>query len=145
MTQYPPEQPPPPPTGGAYGAHHVDESKPGRGMAIAALVLGILALLLCWTVIGGILLGLIALVLGIVAAVKARKGRARGAGMAITGAVLGAIGLILAGVLVAVGVSILNSESGQNLQDCLEDAGNDDAAVEQCQQEFEGDLEDQLG
>jgi lysylphosphatidylglycerol synthetase-like protein (DUF2156 family) len=114
-------------------------------MAIAALVLGVLALLLCWTVIGGILLGLIAVVLGIVAAVRAGKGRAQGKGLAITGAVLGAIGLILSGVLVAVGVSLLNSESGQNLQDCLQDAGDDQAQVEQCQREFNDDLENQLG
>lgn len=58
---------------------------------------------------------------------------------------LGGIGLILSGVLVAIGVSVLNSESGQNLQDCLLDAGDDQAQIEQCQQEFDEDLQDQFG
>jgi len=114
-------------------------------MAIAALVLGALALLLCWTIIGGILLGLIAVVLGIVAVVRARSGRAAGTGLAVTGIVLGTIGLIIAGVLVAVGISFLNSESGQNLQDCLEQAGDDQTAIDQCQQEFNEDLQDRFG
>ena len=139
------EHPPPPPPPDAHGYGRPADATPGRGMAIAALVLGALALLLCWTIIGGILLGLIAVVLGIVAVVRARSGRAAGTGLAVTGIVLGAIGLIIAGVLVAVGISFLNSESGQNLQDCLEQAGDDQTAIDQCQQEFNEDLQDRFG
>lgn len=142
---YPPPPEQPAYDRSAYGAHGQGGSSGGRGMAIAALVLGVLALLLCWTVIGGILLGLIAIVLGIIAAVRAGRGQAQGKGLAVTGAVLGGIGLILSGVLVAIGVSVLNSESGQNLQDCLLDAGDDQAQIEQCQQEFDEDLQDQFG
>ena len=34
--------------------------RPRNGLGIAALVLGLLALVLCWTIIGGIVLGLLA-------------------------------------------------------------------------------------
>lgn len=140
MTQPYPEQP--------YGAPPPGSGPPqsrSKGMAIAALVIGILAILLCWTIVGGILLGLIAVVLGLVAAGRAKRGVAGGRGMAITGAVLGLVGAILSGVLVAIGVSFLNSESAQNLQECLEQAGNDQAAIEQCQLDFQDEVEQELG
>ena len=113
----------------------------GSGLAIAALVLGVLALITCWTVIGGVLFRLVAIVLGFVASSRAKKGRASGRGMAITGIVLGALGLVLAIALVSVGLSLLNSDSGQQLQECLERAGNDTAAQAECQRELQEDLE----
>ena len=70
-----------------------------NGAAIAALIVGILALLggiiPFIGVVAGILLGLIALVLGIVGLRKARApGVGTGRGMAITGIVLGILGLL---------------------------------------------------
>jgi O-antigen ligase len=113
----------------------------GAGMAIAALVLGILALLLCWTIIGGVLLGLVAIVLGVVASTRARRGVAGGFGMAVAGIVLGLLGLLASALLVFVGVSFLNSPGARTLQECLQDAGDDRAKVEQCQRDFQRDLE----
>ena len=135
--QPPHHQPPHQPYGAPPGS-------PSKGLAITALVLGALALLLCWTVVGGIVLGLAAIVVGIVAASRAGQGRAAGRGMAITGVVLGVIGAVLAGLLVWAGASLLNSESGQNLQECLEEAGSDQAAAQDCRTEFEADLEERL-
>ena len=108
----------------------------GAGFAIAALVLGILAVLSCWTVLGGILLGLAAIVLGIVGWRRARSGAATGGGMAVTGVVLGTIGLILSVILIAVGVSLFNSSDFKNFQACAKDAGNNQQKMEKCQKEF---------
>ena len=121
---------------------HHGGAKPGKGLAIAALVLGVLALLSSFTVIGGILFGLIALVLGFIASSKAKKGTAGGRGLAIGGIVTGLLGLIIAGVLIALGAAFLNSDSVQNLQDCVENAGNDQAEVDRCSEEFGNNLED---
>jgi hypothetical protein len=115
-------------------------SRGGSGMAITSLVLGVLALLSSWTVIGGILLGLAAVILGLIALSKIKRGQAGGKAMAIIGIIAGALGLIIAVALIAIGASLLNSESGQNLQDCLEDAGNDQEAQAQCQREFQEEL-----
>ena len=110
------------------------------GLAIAALVCGVLALLSSWTVIGGILLGAVAVILGFVALARVKRGLAAGRGLAIAGIITGILGTVLAIALIAVGVSLLNSDAGQRLQDCLSDAGNDDAAIAQCQREYQDDL-----
>ena len=108
----------------------------GSGLAIAALVLGILALVTCFTVVGGVVLGLLAIIFGIIAVRGANRGVRTGKGMAIGGIVTGALGLVLAIVLIAVGVSILNSPAGKNLRSCLEKAHSDQQAVNRCQDRY---------
>ncbi|MFJ6698026.1 DUF4190 domain-containing protein [Streptomyces sp. NPDC091272] len=106
-----------------YGQTHPGAGvKQGNGMAIAALVLGILAILSFWTVIGGILLGVVAVVLGIIGARKARGGQAPHRTMAIIGAVLGGLGLVASVVIIAVGASILNSDEFKGFNDCVQHA-----------------------
>ncbi len=109
-------------------------------MAIAALVLGILALALSFTVVGGIVLGILALVFGLVAARRAKRGDGGGRGMATAGWILGLIGIVLAVVLIVVGVSILNSPSGKTLRSCLSDAGSDQTKVQQCEDQFRNNI-----
>lgn len=167
MSNQPPEQPygqqpygqqPPPPDGQqgypqqgypqqgygqqGYGQQPYGHEQPkgGKGLAIGALVTGVLALLLCWTVFGGILLGLVALVLGLIGASRAKKGRASGRGLAITGAVIGVVGLLISIAFIVLGVAFLNSDSGRNLTECLSNAGEDQQAVEQCQRDFQDEL-----
>jgi len=112
----------------------------GGGMATAALVLGILALLSSWTVIGGVLLGLLAVIFGIVGLRRANGGVALGRGRAIAGIILGVLGILVAGLLIAVGVSLWNSDEAQNLRDCLKDAGNNQTQIQQCEDEFRGQV-----
>lgn len=112
----------------------------GNGMAVAALVLGIAACVFFWTVIGGILLGIIAVVLGIIGARKARQGRAPHRAMAIVGVVLGALGLIAGGVIVGVGVSILNSDDFKSYSDCVKHA-NTQSDRDQCAKDFSHDVQ----
>lgn len=108
----------------------------GSGMATAALALGILALISSWTVFGGILLGLLAVILGFVALRKARRGLGAGRGRAIAGIILGLLSMAIAIALVAFAVSIFNSEEAQNLKDCLRDAGASQSEIQQCENEF---------
>jgi len=110
-----------------------------NGFGVAALVLGILALLSCWTVIGGILLGLLAIVFGVLGRGRAKRGEADNGGLAVAGAVLGLLGLLASVALIALGASLLNSPEGQKLQDCLRTAGQDQAKVQQCQTQFQQD------
>jgi hypothetical protein len=69
-------------------------------MGTAGLVLGILAIVLSWTVVGGI------------------------------------VGILLAGALIAFGVTILNSPAGKHLQQCLKNANGDMAAISQCNTQY---------
>jgi hypothetical protein len=132
-----------PPQGQQGGYYQQPQQQRGSGMAITALILGIIALLSCWTIVGGILFGLLAIVLGFVAARRAKRGEAGGRGMAITGIVLGAVGLILSVVIVAVIGAFWNSASFSDYRECLSDAGNDQAAIADCETEFREVIEDQ--
>ncbi|MFD3549686.1 DUF4190 domain-containing protein [Streptomyces sp. NPDC058655] len=114
------------PEGAGAGAHPAPASAPapasGRnGLAVAALITGIASLLLLWLWFVGIPLALVAIGLG-VAALRRARGGAGGRGMAIGGVVLGAVTVVIAGILIAVGVSILNSDEGKDLRSCMNNA-----------------------
>lgn len=113
----------------------------GGGMATAALVLGILALITSWTVVGGVLLGLLAIIFGVIGLRRANRGLAVGRGRAITGIILGVLSIAIAAVLIAVGAAFFNSDEAKNLRSCLEDAGNNQTQIQQCEDQFR----DQVG
>lgn len=108
-----------------------------NGVGTAALVIGILAVITSWTVVGGAVLGVGAIVLGALGRGRAARGEADNRGIATAGLVLGVIGLLSA-ALIAFGVSLLNSPKGQQLQDCLKTANGNTAAVQQCQTQYVG-------
>ncbi|MFD3919641.1 DUF4190 domain-containing protein [Streptomyces sp. NPDC058595] len=118
------------------------EPAPARSnpLAIAALVLGIIACLLFWTIAGGIVLGLLAVVLGIMGVRRARGGRAPHRTMSIIGTVLGALGLVVSTVLVIIGVSLLNSDEFDNFGDCMRSADSQ-SEKDQCAEDFSKDVE----
>lgn len=122
------------------GSHDQPAPKKGKGLAIAALVLGVLALLTSITVVGGILFGLIAVVLGFVASGKAKRGQAGGRGLAIGGIVTGVLGIVIAGALIALGAAFFSSDTAQDLQSCVDDAGGDQQAIDDCEQQLEDNL-----
>lgn len=96
-----------------------DNRSKGKGLSIAALVLGLLALALFFVPLLGVLLGIVAVVLGVLGLRRA------GRGMAIAGIVLGALALIIGGVLWYLAYTVG--------QDCLEETGeNSGSAFEQC-------------
>ena len=83
------------------------------GMAIAAMVLGILCFLICWVPVLNwvtIVIAILAIVLGVIARKKVARGEADGAGMALTGMILGIvwsslflIGVVVLGMIMGVG------------------------------------------
>jgi Domain of unknown function (DUF4190) len=70
-------------------------TNPKNGLGIASLVVAIVALLLSVSVIGGVILGFAAVILGLAARARVRRGEATNGGVAIGGIVLG----IIAGVV----------------------------------------------
>ncbi len=107
-----------------------------NGPGTAALVLGIIAVVLCWTVVGGIVLGLLAVIFGFVGRGRVKRGEANNRRGANAGIVTGIIGIVLAGGLIALGVSVLNSPAGKNLQACLKNAHGDKTAISQCNAQY---------
>jgi len=118
--------------GPAFGEHR---PAPKNGLGVAALVLGILALLTGLFFVGGVL-GIAAVVLGVMGRGRAKRGEATNGGMALAGIVLGVLGILLT-ALAAFGVaSLLSNEEFGNLAECLQDAGNDRALQQECENEF---------
>ena len=112
-------------------------SAPRNGMGTAALVVGIIALITSFFLIGG-LLGIIAVILGIIGLVRARRGEATNRGMAIAGIVTGALAILIA---IVVGVFLAdNADEIEDLGDCLEDATTDQER-EDCANRFEDEVE----
>lgn len=96
---------------------------PKKGLAVAALVLGIVAIVGCWIPIlniGSIVIGLVGLILGIVGIIQAVKGTAGGKVMAIVGAGLSALAIIFA--------IVVNSAAVAAVDNALEEAGGDISA-----------------
>lgn len=104
-----------------------------NGIGTAALVLGILALVGSIVVVGGVLFGIIAIVLGVIGRGRAKRQEATNGGSATAGLVCGVIALLLSVAIVVAGVGFFNSDSGKKLRDCLDKAGPDTSARQQCQ------------
>ena len=103
----------------------------GKGMSIAALVLGILSAIFAWW---GLYIGIVSLVCGIVGIVLAGKGKkaaaAAGAptGMATAGLVLAIIGTSLSVIgVIACGICVICSASAtKGIEDALGSGALDD-------------------
>lgn len=90
--------PPPPPT--------VLDVEPRKGLAVASLSIGILALALCFLPVLSVLIGGAAVALGIIALQKAQP-----KGLSWTGIVTGGLGVIISIIVTIAGASSLNADS----------------------------------
>jgi Domain of unknown function (DUF4190) len=147
--QPPPGQPPPggypapggyPPPGG-----HPQAAGRRNGMGVAALVIGVVALVLVLLLLFsplGAFLGLVAVVLGIVGLVRANRGQADNRGQAVTGLVTGGLALLL-GIVFTISIGTWFSTHVNDFQRfgrCMDNAVGD-AAREQCARQLSRDLE----
>lgn len=136
--------------GGNYGTTPISsgyEPEPGRqqtnGVALAAMILGILALLGLVFILPGFILGLIALTLGIMGVRRANAIAGPGArkGMAITGIVTGAISLILSALMLIFGFSVAKQLVDDGVFEACEQYQDDDEQLQAC---FEDEVERSL-
>ena len=81
-------------------------------MAVTALVLGIIQFV-GWIIflLPGLLAAILAIVFGFVSMNQMRRSGEAGRGLAIAGVILGFLGILVVGILVAVGVASVNSQS----------------------------------
>jgi hypothetical protein len=95
----PPGQPPygPPPGGYPQYGGLPPYARKGSGLAISALVLGIISLFLCWVPIVNnfaALLAVIGLALGVPALISARRGKRTGSALAVASVILSVLALV---------------------------------------------------
>ena len=145
MTYPPPSGYPAPEPYPGQQPQYWQESPQRKGLAIAALVCGVLAAVSFCTVVGGILFGIIALVLGVIAMVKVRRGTGGGGVMAAIGSILGVVAIVAAVVFGVFFWHIWGESGGKDYMDCLSRAGGDQQQIEQCADQFNQQFEDQFG
>lgn len=132
----PPPQPyygyPPPPMG------------PKNGLGIASLVLAIIALLSVWSVFAGIILGLVAVVIGFFGRGRVKRGIANNDGVAITGIVLGALAVIVGLAFIAIWMALWKDVGGDDYIHCMQKAGSDRIQQQRCADHFRENVQDRL-
>lgn len=130
--QYPPAQQPPP---GQYGGPPQGYPPPQgqSGMAVAALVLGILGVVLGWIPFVGLICGVLAAIFGALAWKKANQTNGR-TGMAIAGTILGIIG-----ILFGLAWLVFFNEVGDAIEE-----GDFDEELDQLEQELENEFNNSL-
>jgi hypothetical protein len=110
-----------PPPGGAPPMGYASPGpQQSQGLAIGALVCGIISILSVCVWFLSIPLGIVAVILGIIGKGKAQRGEAGGQGLAKAGLILGAIGVVLSLILniaLIAGVSFLGSKAEQLQQE----------------------------
>lgn len=106
---------------------------PANGLGVAALVIGIIALVLCWVPFVG-LLGIVAVILGFIGIRRVSRGAATNRGMSITGVVTGVLATLAGIAWIFVFAFFANSIS--NYQKCV----NQGKSTQVCQQQFQHNL-----
>jgi hypothetical protein len=134
--------PPPPPQ--PYAGYPPPAAAPRNGLGLAALVVAIVGLLSSFSVAGGIILGLVAVVLGFAGRSRVKKGEANNGGIALAGIILGFVSIVVGLAFIAVWVGVFNEVGGGNYIDCLQNAGQDQTKIQQCADEFRQSVEDKL-
>ncbi|MCZ2815817.1 DUF4190 domain-containing protein [Modestobacter sp. VKM Ac-2984] len=116
---------------GGYGA-----PQKSNGLGIASLVLGLLSLPGAFFLgVPGVVLGSLAIILGIVALRRVKARRADNRGMPIAGIVTGAIGLVLGAIILAATVFFVTT--AESCTDEFSQTG-DQVAFEECLQDATG-------
>ncbi|MFB7533224.1 DUF4190 domain-containing protein [Streptomyces sp. NPDC056178] len=98
-----------------YGQTSWGGPAPANGLGIAAMVLGIIAVagFCMWGL--GVVLGVLALIFGIIGRGRVRRNEATNGGMALAGIILGSIGIVISGAFLALmiwGIASGNFEEG---------------------------------
>ena len=117
---------------------------PKNGLGVAALVVAIIALIGSFSVVGGILLGIVAVILGVIARGRAKSGEATNGGVALAGIILGVVSIIAGLAFIAIWVGLFKEVGATDYFDCLQQAGQDRSEVQQCSEEFRQSVSDRL-
>jgi membrane-bound ClpP family serine protease len=140
----PPGSTPPSPPGGYDGAYPRVQPRQ-NGFGTAALVLGVVGLVLVLLILFspvGVILGLLAVVFGILGIMRVNRGEADNRGQAVTGLVTGAVALVI-GLFFAISIGTFfatNVNDFRQFGRCMENA-NSDQERRACGEQLSRDLE----
>jgi hypothetical protein len=139
---YPDGYPPPPPP--PYYGHRPSLAGPRNGLGIAALVLAVVASLCVWSVLGGVIFGIVAVVIGFLGWRRVKRTEANNGGVAIAGIVLGSIAVIVGLAFIAIWVALWKDVGGDGYVDCMQKSGADRVSQQRCTERFRETVQDRL-
>jgi hypothetical protein len=103
-----------------------------NGLGTGALITGILAVVTCWTIVGGLAFGIVAAVIGLVARGQVKRGEATNGGAALVGTLLGIAAAGLSGVILAILIVLFQTGVfNEDYQHCL---GEHNGMAQYCEQ-----------
>lgn len=155
MTEPPPSQPEYPPPYGyqppyphpypGYPGYPPPPSAPKNGLGTAALVVAIAGLVTALSVAGGVVLGIVAVLLGFLGYGRVKRREANNRGVAIAGIVLGALAIVAGIACIFIYLGIWKTVGGDDYVDCMTKAGSDSTLQQQCADRFRERFENKLG
>ncbi|MGH3562990.1 MAG: DUF4190 domain-containing protein [Mycobacterium sp.] len=137
----PPPYPYPPPP---YPGFAAPPSGPKNGLGIASLVVAIAGLVTALSVIGGVVLGSVAVLLGFLGHARVKRREADNGAVAVAGIVLGALAIVAGIACIFIYVGIWKSVGGSDYVDCMTKAGSDPVLQQQCTDRFREEFENKF-
>ena len=117
---------------------------PRNGHGTAALVVALAGLALCWSVLGGVVCGVVAIILGLLGRGRATRGEADNGGIATAGTALGVVAIIASVAFAVVWAYAWRDSGGNDYLDCAMKAGGDQKAVQECTDKWLNDIQDRF-
>jgi len=107
-----------------------------NGLGVAALSAGVIAVFVGFWIwpVGGMILGIVAVILGLVGRSRVKRSQANNGGVAAAGIVLGVVVIIMA---VGYFAWLFNRADLPRYRECLNNAGADKAKQDQCDNEID--------
>ena len=118
---------------------------PRNQLGTGALVLAMLALLFSWSIVGGVIGGLVAVVLGFAGRSRAARGEADNGPIANAGIGLGALAVVVGVAFVPIWIGFFTEAGMGDYVRCMEQAGTDRTAQTQCENTFRERVEQEYG
>jgi hypothetical protein len=118
--------------------------RPRNGLGVASLVVAIVGLVFCWTVVGGVAAGVVAVILGALGRGRATRGEANNGPVAVAGIALGGLAVVVSLVFAVIWVYAWRDTGGSDYLDCAMRAGNDRQAVDGCMNTWMKGIEDRF-
>ncbi|MBS4729620.1 DUF4190 domain-containing protein [Mycobacterium sp. SM1] len=134
----------PPPPWQPYPGYSPPPATPKNGLGIASLVIAIVALMLVWSVLGGVLVGATAAVIGLVARRRVTRGEATNGGVAVAGVVLGVLAIVVGLIFVAIWMGLWREAGGGDYLTCLQKAGSDPVKQQRCVDRFREHIQEKF-
>ena len=118
-----------------------------NGLGTAALVLAIVGLVFCWSVLGGVAAGVVAVILGALGRGRAAREEADNGAVAIAGIALGGLAVVVSLVFAVIWVNAWRDTGGSDYLDCAVKAGQnaeDRQALDACMDTWMKGVEDRF-